>query len=323
MSKGLRKLAAMLLTAIILCGSALPALADYWVYNYYNNSSDYQWACTWIAWQKAKDRGYNFPGSWGNAGYWYGKAKSAGYTVNSQPSVDSIACWSINSSRKMGHVAYVLWVSDDYQTIYVVEGGNSGAASSHGLCERYITRSSSSWPDQGFIHLDPGYVYDGWEYIGDSWYYHAESGGYAVRWWKLGSNWYYFGTDGKMATGWVRDGSGWYYMNSAGVMQTGWLRDGNSWYYLSSGGSMVTGWLKDGGKWYLFSPDGKMATGWVSSGGQWYYFKGSGAMAANEWIQDKDGSWYWLDKDGHMATGRKKINGKWEEFSDSGRWLGN
>lgn len=75
--------------------------------------------CTWTAWQLVYETmGIRLP-SWGDAGYWLIRAKAAGFTVSSEPSVNSLVVFS-------NHVGFVTDVSEDGQMVYIREGNYSG-----------------------------------------------------------------------------------------------------------------------------------------------------------------------------------------------------
>lgn len=75
--------------------------------------------CTWTAWQLVYETmGIRLP-AWGDAGYWLIRAKAAGFTVSSEPSVNSLVVFS-------NHVGFVTDVSEDGQTVYIREGNYSG-----------------------------------------------------------------------------------------------------------------------------------------------------------------------------------------------------
>lgn len=58
--------------------------------------------CTWYAWGRYKELcGEKLP-YWDSGQYWYGKAKSAGYSVGDTPKLGAIACWD-----NWNHVAVV------------------------------------------------------------------------------------------------------------------------------------------------------------------------------------------------------------------------
>lgn len=75
--------------------------------------------CTWSAWQLAyENTGVALP-QLGSATNWYYSAASYGYTVSNVPQAGSIIVWS-------GHVGYVSAVSEDGNSVYVLEGGYCG-----------------------------------------------------------------------------------------------------------------------------------------------------------------------------------------------------
>ena len=161
MRKYLRLFMFVLIIAILFAVIPLTsASATYAQYNYWNSEYDYQWACTWIAWTYAQERGYYFPDDWGHAGSWYSNAAAAGYACNGTPSVDSIACWSSQNTPSWGHVAYVTEVGEDYITFR--EGGSGWQGNVYGINTRTVYTWStyagkSLWPDLGFIHLGDSY----------------------------------------------------------------------------------------------------------------------------------------------------------------------
>mgnify|MGYP002521766899 CR=1 FL=1 len=126
---------AFALTCIILFTPVLPSSKAYASYADYN--PDGTITCTKYAWQYAQSRGYHFSDSWGNAGNWYGNASDEGYVTDGNPTIDSIACWSVQDNMDYGHVAYVVDVGDDY--IDITEGGSRWpGASEEGICNRRI-----------------------------------------------------------------------------------------------------------------------------------------------------------------------------------------
>ena len=86
------------------------------VYNPYPGNTN---NCTWTAWQLVYEvLGIRLP-AWGDAGYWLIRAKEAGFTVSSEPAVNSIVVFS-------NHVGFVSDVSEDGQYVYIKEGNYSG-----------------------------------------------------------------------------------------------------------------------------------------------------------------------------------------------------
>ncbi len=63
--------------------------------------------CTWYAYGRALEKcGVKLStSSWGHAGYWFGKAKAAGFSVGTEPRENSIICWG--DAYGNGHVAFV------------------------------------------------------------------------------------------------------------------------------------------------------------------------------------------------------------------------
>lgn len=87
--------------------------------------------CTWGAWQAMYTyRGISLP-MWGNAGAWLGNAAASGWATGSTPASGSICVYS-------HHVAYVVSVSEDGQSVYIVEGGYLG-----GYMERWVSAYGS------------------------------------------------------------------------------------------------------------------------------------------------------------------------------------
>ncbi|PHK48891.1 CHAP domain-containing protein [Staphylococcus edaphicus] len=67
--------------------------------NYYNKNQ-----CTWYVFKKRASVGKPVPNGWGNAKYWYSKAKNAGYRVGKKPAKRAVMQ---STSGAYGHVAYV------------------------------------------------------------------------------------------------------------------------------------------------------------------------------------------------------------------------
>lgn len=75
--------------------------------NIYKINSNTLGNCTWYAYGRALEKcGVKLStSSWGNAGYWFGKAKAAGFSVGTEPRENSIICWG--DAYGNGHVAFV------------------------------------------------------------------------------------------------------------------------------------------------------------------------------------------------------------------------
>lgn len=151
MKKSLSLLLSLIMLLSTISGINFTAKAvenPYPPYNYYNSSTDYQIACTWYAWEQAKNRGIIISEtSWQNAGNWY---YAAPYQKGSEPRINSIACWaSVNGDY--GHVAYVTGVNSD-GSIEITEGGSNWEGNVHGVKNRTVYRDKY-WPTLGFIYL--------------------------------------------------------------------------------------------------------------------------------------------------------------------------
>lgn len=132
---------------------ALPAQAQEWneqdqaqQVQPYISSNPYAggWSnCTWSAWQLALQHSSVALPSFGSAGSWFYNAAAMGYTVSSVPTAGSIVCWS-------HHVGYVSAVSDDGQSVYIIEGGYMGGYH-EGWYTAYVSRSRQAL--LGYIYL--------------------------------------------------------------------------------------------------------------------------------------------------------------------------
>ena len=85
---------------------------------------------------------------WGHAEHWDDAAHAVGIEVNQVPHVGSVAHWN----NRLGHVAYVEYVSDDGREIVVSESNNP-AGSCDLAVEQRILKGESRWPDS-FIHFE-------------------------------------------------------------------------------------------------------------------------------------------------------------------------
>ena len=113
--------------------------------------------CTYYAWQRAYEVcGVSLP-NFGNGGSWYDNARAHGYSVGSQPKVNSLIVY-VDSG--FGHVAFVK--SYDGSNVCVQEGGRIDLAANggNGIGESchpgYV--GYNRWADQfikGYIYL-PG-----------------------------------------------------------------------------------------------------------------------------------------------------------------------
>ena len=100
---------------------------------------------------------------WSHAKYWISVAKSVGITVDSNPAVGSVACWT---DGKYGHVAYVVAVNDDE---VIIEEYN------YKIRHKYGTRNIKETPPDGYIHFKdlecPHYLDLNWNVDGEKeWY---------------------------------------------------------------------------------------------------------------------------------------------------------
>ena len=123
-------------------------------YNVYNGPSDYMYSCTYIAWCAVMDDGVALPG-WGNAGEWYGKARAAGYETHEYgeaPQPGWLLVWRSDPVGAWGHVAYVLDVDYERQTMTIREGGSAYSGNIHGIHKRTITYKdysiSTDWQEK-------------------------------------------------------------------------------------------------------------------------------------------------------------------------------
>ena len=158
--------------------------------------------CTYRAWHEAYDRlGISLPTNWGNAGTWADNARNAGYSVDNNPTANSIVCWS---GGGYGHVAYVTGVDNTY--IYIREGGINPSNSYPAYWyrdDKYLKSNQNRWSGfslKGYIHLrdavqKPGttqniysdrVVYNSREEIKLSWDAVSEATEYYVYMWKDG-----------------------------------------------------------------------------------------------------------------------------------------
>lgn len=107
--------------------------------------------CTWYAWGRYRELcGEKLP-SWGNAGNWFDKAKSAGYPIGTTPKPGAIACWTPAARHNdWGHVAVVESVNGNQITVSQYNESFSGAFNT-----RQITLTKNAWPypPSGYIYL--------------------------------------------------------------------------------------------------------------------------------------------------------------------------
>ena len=139
---------AVLLCLITVCTTAPSVRAEEQDEEWYaETASNPYWGswtnCVWSAWQLALQyTGIALP-SFGAAGNWYSNAQAMGYTVSSVPAANSIVCWS-------NHVGYVTAVSEDGQSVYIVEGGYCGTYH-EGWFPAYVPRGWQAL--YGYIYL--------------------------------------------------------------------------------------------------------------------------------------------------------------------------
>ncbi len=106
--------------------------------------------CTWYAWQQAYDNlGVVLP-RWGNAQTWYNSAISDGFKVGKEARANSIVVWSSNDSY--GHVAFVVSVDQENNSMIVNEGGIPSVGNEGILTN--VKKSTTSSNLIGFIYLD-------------------------------------------------------------------------------------------------------------------------------------------------------------------------
>ncbi|MCL4836778.1 MAG: CHAP domain-containing protein [Thermoanaerobaculia bacterium] len=98
--------------------------------------------CVWLAWVRARNRGWRVPSTWGNASRWCDMAAATpGWSVSSTPRVNSIAC-----SKSIGHVAWVTGVDTTNRKFTVQEQNCKVEPSCFGSGTRSKTRDfSSAW----------------------------------------------------------------------------------------------------------------------------------------------------------------------------------
>ena len=160
MNNKIKKLTLLLITIII--GILLGNTVNAWyvdpnaIYGYPYDSTPYSWGqCTWFVWGRAKQKlDISLPG-WGDAGTWADSARNAGYTVDYNPTPDSIAVWPCSYYYVgkywygYGHVAYVEEVSGNQMAI--TEGNWAGQDYSEKWISTTDARGYASAPQ--FIHL--------------------------------------------------------------------------------------------------------------------------------------------------------------------------
>lgn len=147
--KLLRKTLAVLLCLFAICFTSTSVKAegweeDSWAESVSSNPYRGSWNnCTWSAWQLAQQyTGISLP-DFGSAGNWYSNAAAMGYTVSNVPAVNSIVCWS-------SHVGFVTAISEDGNSVYIVEGGYCGTYH-EGWFPAYTSRSHQAL--YGYIYL--------------------------------------------------------------------------------------------------------------------------------------------------------------------------
>ncbi|MBR0302835.1 MAG: CHAP domain-containing protein, partial [Clostridia bacterium] len=108
--------------------------------------------CTYRAWHEAYDRlGISLPLTWGNAGSWAINAAADGYSVDKNPTPNSIACWN---GGTWGHVAYVTDVDSYY--VYYRHAGINPSSNYTGYWYHDTKRTPAEMDEpgfQGYIHL--------------------------------------------------------------------------------------------------------------------------------------------------------------------------
>ena len=115
--------------------------------------------CTYYAWQRAKDKLQVEMSGWGNAGTWADSARAEGYTVDKNPSADSIAVWpcsdywltfeGVSYYYGKGHVAFVEWVNGG--TMHISESNWAGKSYNEQDISTTDARGYCDSPQ--FIHL--------------------------------------------------------------------------------------------------------------------------------------------------------------------------
>ena len=146
----IRKLMSVLLCLpLFAMAASVPVFAEEWedtswqepaaVNPYYGGWGN----CTWSAWQLANLYAGTALPDFGSASNWFSNASSMGYTVSSVPQAGSIVCWS-------HHVGYVSAVSEDGNSVYIIEGGYMGAYH-EGWFPAYTSRSTQAL--LGYIYL--------------------------------------------------------------------------------------------------------------------------------------------------------------------------
>lgn len=161
-----KKLFALILAMIMLFGMFPITSSASNIRESYPNSSESTWHCysssniykinpstlgncTWYAYGRALEKCGVKLGSWGDAGFWYGKAKAAGFSVGTEPREDSIICWG--DAYGNGHVAFV----------EMVEGASVTWTESNYYGPKFKKYTSTHpWtyagkPFQGYIYLNP------------------------------------------------------------------------------------------------------------------------------------------------------------------------
>ena len=109
--------------------------------------------CTYRVWHEAYDRGIVLPTNWGNAGTWAANARAQGYSVDYNPSANSIVCW-VGGAEGWGHVAYVTGV--DSTNVYIREAGIDPVNGRYYQDTSYRLSYQNRWSGytlQGYIHL--------------------------------------------------------------------------------------------------------------------------------------------------------------------------
>ena len=125
----------------------------------YNSNNPFSWGqCTWYAWGRANEKwGANVPAR-GNAGTWADSAIAAGWPVDSNPTVDSIAVWKGETLGGLGHVAYLERIEGDQ--IYITESNQRELEYTEG---KYNRNTGSFVFDDGYSAWYSGGEYTVWD----------------------------------------------------------------------------------------------------------------------------------------------------------------
>ncbi len=217
------------------------------------------------------------------------------------------------------------WVTLDGQRYYLNSQGIRQSGWITLTDGTYYLSPTTGTAVSGWLTLDgtryyldgTGKTLSGWQSIDSQRYYLSGSGTPTTGWLTLDTSRYCFDADGILMTGWIETEQGPMHLDEiTGALSTGWVESAHGRCYLNEEGYLATGWTDIGEDRYYLDENGVPTTGWVDTDEGTYYLDESGRIYTG-WL-DREGSRIYLKEDGALAIGKVLIDGTAYYFDSDG-----